>query len=140
MDDFLRFSGAVKRDAAIDAWLRERPAELGSIAQKWFAQMRQCGSDVRELMHDGCPVACVADVPFAYVNVFKSHVNVGFFNRAALSDPTGLLEGTGKYMRHVKLKPGRDVDAAALEDLIEAAYRNGRERAATCSVNDEAND
>jgi hypothetical protein len=130
MDDTLRFSETVKRDSAIDAWLRERPVELGPIAQKWFARMRQCGTDVRELMHDGCPVACVADVPFAYVNVFRSHVNVGFFNRAALPDPAGLLEGTGKYMRHVKLKPGSEVDAEALDDLIEAAYRDGRARAA----------
>ena len=129
-DDILRFSGTMKRDWAIEAWFRERPVELGSIAQKWFARMRHCGADVRELMHDGCPVACVADVPFAYVNVFRRHVNVGFFNRAALADPAGLLEGTGKYMRHVKLKPGSEVDVAALDDLIEAAYRDGRERAA----------
>ena len=130
MDDFLRFSGTVKLDSAIDAWFRERPDELGSIAQKWFARMRQCGPDVRELLHDGCPVACVADVPFAYVNVFRSHVNVGFFNRAALADRAGLLEGTGKNMRHVKLKPGNDVDAEALDDLIEAAYCDAVARAA----------
>jgi hypothetical protein len=130
LDDILRFSGAVKRDSAINAWFREQPAELGSIARRWFARMRQCGADVRELMHDGCPVACIADVPFAYVNVFRSHVNVGFFNRAALADPAGLLEGSGKYMRHVKLKPGIQVDAAALDDLIEAAYRDGKARAA----------
>jgi hypothetical protein len=130
MDDILRFSGTRKRDPAIDAWLGERPVELGSIARQWFGRMRQCGADVRELMHDGCPVACVADVPFAYVNVFRSHVNVGFFNRAALADPAGLLEGTGKNMRHVKLQPGREVDTAALDDLIEAAYRDGRARAA----------
>ena len=130
MDDILRFSGTVKRDSAIDAWFRERPVELGSIAQKWFARMRQCGADVRELIHDGCPVACVADVPFAYVNVFRSHVNVGFFNRRALADPAGLLEGTGKHMRHVKLKPGSEVDAVALDDLITAAYSDGRARAA----------
>src|SRR6516225_8316083 len=138
-DDILRFSGTVKRDSSIDAWFREQAAELGSIAQKWFARMRQCGADVRELMHDGCPVACVADVPFAYVNVFGSHVNVGFFNRAALVDPGGLLEGTGKNMRHVKLKPGREVDAAALDELIEAAYWDGRARAAKGFVDDDAN-
>jgi hypothetical protein len=131
MDDFLRFSGTVKHDSAIDAWFRERPTELGSIAQAWFARMRRCGADVRELVHDGCPVACVADVPFAYVNVFRNHVNVGFFNRAALVDTAGLLEGTGKYMRHVKLKLGREVDAAALDAIIEAAYQDGRARAAT---------
>ena len=38
--------------------------------------MRACGEDVLELMHDGHPVACVEDVPFAYVDVFKSHTNV----------------------------------------------------------------
>jgi hypothetical protein len=129
IDNILRFSGTMKHDSAIDAWFRERPVALGPIAQKWFARMRQCGADVRELIHDGCPVACVADVPFAYVNVFKSHVNVGFFNRAALADTAGLLEGTGKYMRHVKLKPGSEVDAVALDDLIKAAYRDGRARA-----------
>src|SRR5262245_59912722 len=120
MDNILRFSGTMKCDSAIDAWLRERPVELGSIAQKWFARMRGCGADVRALMHDGSPVACVADVPFAYVNVFRSHVNVGFFNGAALVDPAGLLKGTGKNMRHVRLRPGSEVDAAALDVLIEA--------------------
>src|SRR5262249_8794176 len=100
------------------------------IAQKWFARMRQCGADVREVLHDGYPVACVADVPFAYVNVFRSHVNVGFFNRRALADPAGLLAGTGKNMRHVKLKPGRQVEPAALDDLMEAGYWDGRARAA----------
>jgi len=84
--------------------------------------MRQCGDDVRELMHDGCPVACVEDAPFGYVNSFKTHVNVGFFHGAVLEDPAGLLQGTGKRMRHVKLKPDREVSAAALSDLIAAAY------------------
>ena len=84
--------------------------------------MRQCGADVRELLHDGCPVACVGDVPFGYVDAFKDHVNVGFFNGSALHDPAGLLEGTGKRMRHVKVKPGRELDSEALGALIDAAY------------------
>jgi hypothetical protein len=123
MKEILRLSGGVRRDPAVDMWLIEGgPAELQSIAQKWFAQMRQCGDDVRELIHDGCPVACVEDAPFAYVNRFKSHVNVGFFHGAVLEDAAGLLEGSGKRMRHVKLAPGRELNAAALGDLIGAAY------------------
>jgi hypothetical protein len=86
--------------------------------------MRQCGTDVRERMHDSCPSVCVEDAPFGYVNAFKAHVNVGFFHGAALTDPAGLLEGTGKYMRHVKVKPGRAVDRSSLEALITAAYRD----------------
>ncbi|NKE72164.1 DUF1801 domain-containing protein [Nitrospiraceae bacterium HYJII51-Mn-bac16s-1-B09] len=124
----LRFSGAVRRDPSIDAWLAERPAELGFIARTWFSKMRQCGADVRELMHDGYPTACVEDAPFGYVGVFRAHVNVGFFHGASLRDPARLLEGTGKYMRHVKLKPGIPIDSAALEALILAAYADIKER------------
>jgi hypothetical protein len=122
MDAIFRISGALKHDPAIDAWLNSRPKELRSIAQKWFTKIRECGHEVLELMHDGCPVACIEDAPFAYVNVFTAHVNVGFFNGAALKDPARLLEGSGKRMRHVKLKPGMEIDSAALAALIEAAY------------------
>jgi hypothetical protein len=128
MNGILRLSGAVNRDPAVDLWLTDGPVELRSIAHKWFVQMRQCGDDVRELMHDGCPVACVEDAPFAYVNSFTSHVNVGFFYGAVLSDPSGLLEGSGKRMRHVKLIPGRKLNAATLSDLIVAAYADIRAR------------
>ena len=127
-EDIWRFSGAVKRDRAVEAWLNDDPRELRSIARKWFVQMRDCGDDVRELMHDGCPVACVEDVPFAYVNSFKSHVNVGFFHGALLEDPAALLEGSGKSMRHVKLGRGREVEAVALRSLIDAAYADIRAR------------
>ena len=121
-NDILRLSGGIKRDPAVDIWLSDGPFQLRSIAQKWFGRMRQCGDDVREQMHDGCPVACVEDAPFGYVNSLKSHVNVGFFYGAVLKDPAGLLEGSGKRMRHVKLKPGPELHTAALRDLIDAAY------------------
>ncbi len=118
----LRFDGAVPRDPAIETWMQDRAGELGAIARRWFEVMRQSGDAVLELLHDGCPVACLGDAPFGYVNVFRSHVNVGFFRGAVLPDPHRLLQGTGKSMRHVKLRPGGDIDAPALEALIQAAY------------------
>jgi len=124
----LWFDGAVKRDPAIGRWLKEQPLELGAIATRWFLYMRQCGDDVRELMHDGCPVACVGDLPFGYVNVFKTHVNVGFFSGAELDDPAGLLQGTGRLMRHVKLKPGLEINVAELSALVDAAYKDVKSR------------
>ena len=124
MSALLTFSGAVERDPAIEAWLDRQPGELGAIARKWFARMRQCGDYVRELMHDGCATVCVDDAPFAYVNVFKAHVNVGFFHGAALKDPSGILHGEGKFMRHVKIKPGLALNEPALEALIALAYRD----------------
>jgi hypothetical protein len=120
--DIFRLSGGEKRDPAVDVWLTAGPSELRSIARTWFARMRECGDDVQELIHDGCPVACVKDAPFGYVNTFKSHANVGFFHGAALEDPAGLLLGSGKRMRHVNLKPGSKINSPALQELIDAAY------------------
>jgi hypothetical protein len=124
----LRFNGAVERDPAIDAWMKQHTDELGAIAKKWFEVMRDCGDEVRELVHDGCPTACLGDAPFAYVNAFTSHVNVGFFQGASLPDPAHLLQGTGKFMRHVKLKLGTPTNAAALNELIDAAYSDIKSR------------
>ncbi len=112
----------MKHDPDIDDWLSGEPTELYTMARTWFSQLRSCGEDVNELMHDGCPTACVKDAAFGYVNVFTAHVNVGFFLGATLSDPSGLLEGTGKRMRHIKLKPGKEIDAEALGRLIREAY------------------
>ena len=128
MDTLFRLSLGVKRDPAVEAWLNKQPGELGTIARKWFSRMRACGFDVLEMMHDGWPVVCVKDVPFAYVNVFKAHVNVGFFLGAMLKDPAHLLEGDGKRMRHVKVKPGAPLDSKALGELIQEAYADVKER------------
>jgi hypothetical protein len=130
MNQIFRFSSAVERDPAVEAWMKGRPGELGDLARHWFDVLRDCGADVRELLHDGHPTACVGDAAFAYVNAFRSHVNVGFFRGAELRDPARLLEGTGKYMRHVKLRPGGEIDAAALMVLVEHAYTDMKRRLA----------
>ena len=127
-EELLRFDGGVERDVAIDAWFVERAGALGDLARRWFEVMRGCGDEVRELLHDGCPVACLGDAPFGYVNVFTSHVNVGFFQGAGLADPAGLLEGSGKRVRHVKLRPGTVIDEAALGELIARAYAEMKAR------------
>jgi hypothetical protein len=124
----LRFNGSVQRDPAVDAWMNQHAGELGAIARHWFEIMRKCGDEVRELVHDGCPVACLGDAPFAYVNVFTAHVNVGFFQGASLPDPARLLQGAGRFMRHVKLKPGIAINEPALSRLIELAYADIKTR------------
>jgi hypothetical protein len=128
MSKLLRFPSAIQRDPSVDAWFFKPDDELRRLAHPWFEEMRGCGPDVRELLHDGHPTACVEDAAFGYVNAFRAHVNVGFFHGAALDDPAGLLEGTGKRMRHVKLRWGQQVNAAALSELVAAAYRDIRLR------------
>jgi len=128
MTKLMRFSGAARRDPEVEAWFAAPDHELRRIAEPWFERMCGCGADVRELLHDGHPTACVGDAAFGYVNAFSSHVNVGFFQGTELADPARLLEGSGMLMRHVKLRWGASVDVAALGDLIEAAYRDMRLR------------
>ena len=130
MNGLFRFPAAVKEDPAVDAWLAKKVPELGAIARTWFLRMRGCGSDVREIMHDGCPTACAQDAAFGYVAVFTAHVNVGFFHGAAMEDPAGLLQGSGKRMRHVKVKPGVDLDEGSLDALIRVAYADIKRRLA----------
>ena len=128
MSQLLRFTGSVQRDHAVDRWMTEQSGELAAIAKRWFEVMRSCGGDVRELLHDGHPTVCVNGAAFAYVNAFRAHVNVGFFRGAELADPEGLLEGTGRLMRHVKLRPAEDIDATALRGLIRTAYADIKRR------------
>src|ERR1051325_6669832 len=128
MDEIFRLSGTLRRDPRIEAWFSGFADPLRAMARPWFERMRGCGADVRELFHDGCPVTCVEDAPFGYVNTFKAHASVGFFRGDALTDPARLLEGHGKRMRHVKLVPGKELDADALGELIDAAYRDMRRR------------
>ena len=122
------FPAAVKHDPAIDAWMADQRDDLAAIAEAWFEVMRACGKDVRELMHDDHPTACVGEAAFGYVDAFTAHVNVGFYRGADLDDPAGLLEGSGKAMRHVKIKPGTSVDEAALLALIRSAYADMKRR------------
>jgi len=127
--ELFHLPAAVARDPEVEAWLSTRKDELRTLATTWFTRARACGPDVRELMHDGCATACVGDAAFAHVGVYRAHVSLYFFQGALLADPAGLLEGTGKRGRHLKLRPGVDVDAVAVGRLLEAAYLDVKTRA-----------
>ena len=128
MSGLFLFTSATRRDPEVEAWLNGHEGELGEIARHWFGVIRDCGDDVRELMHDGHATGCVREAAFAYVNVFKAHVNVGFFRGAELTDEGNVLQGIGQFMRHVRIRPGEDVSTGALHVLIESAYADMRRR------------
>ena len=122
MKGYMTFAGAARHDPAVDDWFGQDDGELRKLAFHWFHRLKACGDDVTELVHDNYPTACVEAVAFAYVGVFKRHVNIGFFLGTELPDPANLLEGSGKRMRHVKVRPGESLDTAALQALIDSAY------------------
>jgi len=128
VNDIFRLDNTVGRDPRIEEWFSAHLDPMRLMVRPWFERMRGLGPDVREVLHDGCPVACVGDAAFASVNAFKAYASVGFFQGAMLADPAELLEGSGKRMRHVKLRPGQDVNLTALDALILVAYRDIRQR------------
>jgi len=128
LNDIFRLNDTQRRDPRIEEWFTGHADPLRHSVQHWFERMRGLGPDVREIFHDGCPVACVQDAPFAYVNAFKAHASVGFFYGAMLRDPAELLQGAGQRMRHVKLRPGEEINLTALDALILVAYHDLRRR------------
>jgi hypothetical protein len=129
MEALLRYPAATRRDPRIEAWFAALDPHRLTV-HGWFERMRGQGDDVREALHDGRPTACIGDAAFAYVDAFTAHAAVGFYFGAMLPDPAGLLEGQGRRMRHVKLKPGKPVDEAALGALIDDACEDIRRRIA----------
>ncbi len=127
MPQIFLLPGGTRRHPDVTRWLAQQHGALGVVARHWFEVIRGAGDDVRELMHDGQATACVSGAAFAYVATFKGHVNVGFFRGASLPDPARILEGAGRFMRHVKLTAADDRKSAALPVLIDAAYRDIRQ-------------
>ncbi len=83
-----------------------------------------------DLLHDGHPTACIGGLAFGYVNAFREHVNVGFFLGTSLDDPSKTLQGTGRFMRHVKVRPNQSLDEKILKRLIQTAYEDMKSRKA----------
>lgn len=124
MDAILRFYGKDIEATDFDLWLEQKAEELRPIASKWLEIIKNVGPEVEAIFHDNYPICCIDDAPFAYINVYTAHVNVGFFYGAYLPDPSGILEGTGKHMRHVKLRPDSKPNEKAISTLIIAAYKD----------------
>ena len=63
---------------------------------------------------------------YAYIAPQAKHVNLGFYQGAVLKDPTGLLVGAGKNLRHVKIRSLSEVSKPELGDLLKASLEERR--------------
>lgn len=68
---------------------------------------------------------------FCYIGVYQDHVNLGFYHGADLPDPARLLEGTGKKLRHVKIRDAEQVEQLSIRGLIEASVTERRKALGT---------
>jgi Domain of unknown function (DU1801) len=128
MEKLLRFTSKDFQSITFEKWLTSKPKDLQSVATHWYQQMQTCGPDVMVIFHDDYPTACVENVPFAYVNVYTKHINIGFFYGASFFDEHQLLQGTGKRMRHIKIHPNELSNNKAINSFLKTAYLDIKKR------------
>jgi hypothetical protein len=66
---------------------------------------------------------------FIHIATYSNHVNLGFSHGTQLDDPEGLLEGTGKLIRHIRLNSKSQLRSKSVKDLIANAVVHAREMA-----------
>ena len=110
----------------VEEFLATYPPHVQEIALKTRALVREVLPDALEMID--LPAKLIGygtensyKGTICVISPYANHVNLGFARGALLPDPAGLLEGTGKRARHVKLKAVKDVDQPALRTLLEAA-------------------
>lgn len=111
------------RNPDMDAFVADQEGVLGELAGLLVDLVRKTVPSAEERIHHGAPWFRVDGTWLGYVAVHARHVNLGFRYGALLDDPDGLLEGTGKQMRHVKVSDPDDVPVDALAGLIERAAK-----------------
>ncbi len=117
----MRLLNAKPRDQHVEAYVRGVEGPLGQTTEMLVELVRKSVPRTNEVIHHGSPKFCVGLEPFCYVAAHAKHVNLGFFEGALLDDPDGLLEGSGKRLRHVKLQGVETVPRAKLTRLIRQA-------------------
>lgn len=112
----------MKKGETIDAFIARQPEPLREIMTALRAIVRETAPDLEEKPKWSWPTF-VGRSNVAYIAPMNGYVNLGFFRGAELPDPVGIVEGTGKGLRHVKVRSLEDMPRAALEDLVRAAIR-----------------
>jgi hypothetical protein len=104
-------------------YINQAPDEHRIIMQEIRQLISQCLTNAQESIKWGRPVFS-AQKDFAYLKAAKAYVTLGFFSVEKLDDPNKLLEGTGKDMRHIKIKRAADLDKALLTKWFTALASN----------------
>jgi hypothetical protein len=102
-----------------DAYFRKLPAKTRPVAEALRKFVLETAAGAREDLMWGRPWYC-AHAGVCYIAAAKAHVSLGFARGAELADPEGRLEGTGKSMRHVKIRNTGEIDAAVKALVCEA--------------------
>lgn len=108
-----------------DDWFAALPDDQRPLLEELRRLLLATNGDFEEAIKWGQPCYSL-DSLVCFLNKRKAHVVLGFQQGAHLDDPRGLLEGTGKDMRHIKIRTAEDIDKPAFQALIEEAVRFDR--------------
>ena len=116
----------------------ENDDKVEAVLNTCSPEVRQMVENLRELVRNAAPkaeergytgwgnIVYVHNGMFCYIGPQKDSVNLGFHRGLDLTDPEGLLLGTGKGMRHVKVRNEADIRVEELTGLVREAYRLSR--------------
>jgi hypothetical protein len=112
---------------SFEAILTTANPEVADLARKAKALILMVMPDVVEVVWEKQRIAGYGVGPkkmseqFCYIALFKNHINLGFYYGADLDDPAGLMQGTGKSLRHIKISDPNKLDDPALQTLLKAS-------------------
>lgn len=118
----------------IDAYIRRRSVTLRPVVKGIRRLVKTTVAASREAVNPWGIPTFDFHVPLCFMMNGMRHVTFGFPRGAFLADPAGLLEGTGKYLRHVKLREGQQLRDSNLRRLILQAASLNRKTPLTPSM------
>jgi hypothetical protein len=108
----------------VEELLHGRPPLVREYVEALRRIVRSAAPKAKEVAYRGWRViAYVGDSTFCYIAPLRNGANLGFHQGVSLPDPNRLLEGTGKNLRHVKIRSPKDLRAVVLKALVRQAYR-----------------
>jgi hypothetical protein len=112
----------------VDDYVEKKGPKLIAVAEGLRRLVKKTVSGSTESMNPWNIPTFESNGPMCFFMVGKNHVTFGFLRGTALADPEKLLEGTGKNLRHVKLRTMEDLKRPGMKRLIVAAAKmNKRE-------------
>lgn len=110
----------MRKNSGVDKYIERATAETGALLSELRGIILKAVPDTEENIKWGMPVYSIKK-NFCFLHSSKKHVTLGFYGGSKLTDKDGLLEGTGKQMRHIKVRNKKDIRKQQFTRWIKAA-------------------
>ncbi len=108
----------MKAYASFSEWKKDQSSKNQRLVTALQRVVKRCAPHLATTVKWGQGCFAAGDVPKVFIHAEEDHVQFGFYRGSSLNDPDGLLEGKGKYVRHVKIRGPKDIDERALTALV----------------------